>query len=154
MIVHHFKLINSISRYVYFIYLLVCVVLLLLLWVWLLGYRIPFKPVLLNWKFLVPGWSLFLFLCAASSCGPPQIPANSEFWRYQRGKTTYVYSDIVLFRCKLGYFSKGIGLRICGFNGWSGPSFICSRKFPISLCRVIVLEWIKYCTSEINVKST
>jgi len=63
-----------------------------------------------------------------STCAPPQIPANSEFWRSQKGKTTYMYSDIVLFRCKLGYFSKGIGLRICGFNGWSGPSFICSPK--------------------------
>ncbi|XP_078381293.1 uncharacterized protein LOC144664046 [Oculina patagonica] len=66
---------------------------------------------------------LELYGCSVPSCGPPNIPDNSEL----RGsnKASYKYSDKVLLRCKAGYFARGNGLRTCGLEGWIGPSFTC-----------------------------
>ncbi|XP_020615769.1 protein lev-9-like isoform X1 [Orbicella faveolata] len=64
--------------------------------------------------------------CVLPSCGPPELPKNSEL----RGskKSSYKYSEKVFLRCKSGYFSTGIGLLSCSLEGWTGPSFTCSPK--------------------------
>ena len=62
------------------------------------------------------------------TCGPPQLPPNSEVWRSQGGKTSYIYKERVAIKCKSGYFIRGFGYRTCDSSGWTGPKFSCSRK--------------------------
>ena len=62
------------------------------------------------------------------TCGPPQLPPNSELWRSQSGKTSYNYKERVAIKCKSGYFIRGFGYKTCDSSGWTGPKFSCSRK--------------------------
>lgn len=62
------------------------------------------------------------------TCGPPQLPPNSELWRSQSGKTSYNFNERVAIKCKSGYFMRGLGYRICDASGWTGPKSSCSRK--------------------------
>ncbi|CAH3170926.1 unnamed protein product [Porites evermanni] len=66
--------------------------------------------------------------CTVPTCGPPQLPPNSELWRSQSGKTSYNYKERVAIKCKSGYFIRGFGYRTCDSSGWTGPKFSCSPK--------------------------
>lgn len=66
--------------------------------------------------------------CILPSCDRPEIPANAELWQPKKIKASYRFGEKIMFRCKVGYFSRGIGIQTCDLTGWVRQSFSCSPK--------------------------